>query len=67
MQDNVRPCPHCHGTGEQRVQWLVEIVYQDGSETHSVHATRDEAVRVAGQLERCSEWKYVVRMREVLT
>lgn len=41
--DNVEPCPHCNGTGEQRFEWWVCCRYQDGSDWHGPYHTEAEA------------------------
>lgn len=43
MSDNIRPCPHCNGTGEIHTAWYVIDRYQDGSDVYGPFVTREEA------------------------
>lgn len=43
MQTNVRPCPHCNGTGEVRTAWFAVTRYQDGSDRYGPYGSEAEA------------------------
>lgn len=45
MQTNIKPCPHCHGTGEIRTAWYAIVRYQDGSDSYGPFDTLEDAKR----------------------
>lgn len=43
MQTNIKPCPHCNGTGEIRTAWYAIVRYQDGSDVYGPFDSLKEA------------------------